>query len=326
MVYVYGLSDVYYDSYYLNGIKELFGSYTFNTSKFPKLNQNVFAVIIEQKGVDFKFIIDSRDANTFIEFELEWCNVYGKVNYNIETIPEKFKSKILPIGPSFAIKNWNLLQTFYFFCTNYYKFYDQIADKNNYKANFFRQYKRMSINEYRPSKTKENYIFFLSSIWKSEPITNQKRAIFIDVCKSFKTIFFEGGFAPRADGNNLGFNNLTISKRYSLKQYLANTKHSVLVFNTPAVQSCHGWKLAEFLALGKAIISTTHLNELPEKLNHNEHLLYNDCDENLKSTIQSLLDDNELKLKLEKNARQYFERNLAPKVIIEKLISNFLII
>jgi len=324
MVYVYGLSDVYYDSFYLSGIKKLFGGYTFNTSKFPKLNQNVFAVIVEQKEVSYKFIIDSRDANTFIDFELEWCDVYGKVNYNVETIPEKFRSKIRSIGPSFAIRNWNLLQTFYFGFTNYYKFYDQIPDKNNYKANFFRQYKRRSLDEYKPSTTKENYIFFSSSIWKSEPITNQKRAIFVNACKSFSTIFFEGGFAPRADGNNYEFINLTISKRYSMKQYLSNTKRSALVFNTPAVQAYHGWKLAEFLALGKAIISTKHLNELPEKLNHKEHLLYNDCDENLKSTIQSLLDDKELKFKLERNARLYFERNLAPKVVIEKLISNIL--
>ena len=44
--------------------------------------------------------------------------------------------------------------------------------------------------------------------------------------------------------------------RLSMDEYIKKTKESVLVFNTPSVCECHGWKLAEYLCMGKAIIST----------------------------------------------------------------------
>ena len=89
---------------------------------------------------------------------------------------------------------------------------------------------------------------------------------------STKNSIFEGGFAPGKDDISDRFNKLTINLKYSGYEYLSNTKRSLVVFNTPAVQSCFGWKLGEYLALGKAIISTPLTNTLPSPLVHRKHI------------------------------------------------------
>ena len=82
------------------------------------------------------------------------------------------------------------------------------------------------------------------------------------------------------NGDNLGFDEFIINSRVSLREYIKKIKDSLVVFNTPAVLHCHGWKLAEYLALGKVIISTPISRELPEVLIDRRHLLITDGTQN----------------------------------------------
>ena len=43
-----------------------------------------------------------------------------------------------------------------------------------------------------------------------------------------------------------------------MNEWISKTKQSAIVFNTPAFWSCHGWKLGEYLAMGKCIISVRY--------------------------------------------------------------------
>lgn len=321
-IYIYALCNIYYDSFYIKGFEELFSGYSFNTDKFPKFRQGTFAVLIEDNNANIKLIIDSRDTNEYNEEELNWCDVYGKVNYNLANIPEKYKGKIIPIGPSFGIKIWNLPITIIKSIKNYFKFKKHISNKREFFANYWRQYKRLPLESYRQSKpTLSKYVFFTGSIWKKEPLTNKARAAFIDACKNNSEIVFEGGFAPRKDGENLEFKNLVTKKRYPLKFYLKKNKLSAMVFNTPAVLDCHGWKLAEFLALGKAIITTNHYNQLPAQLENNIHAIYVNSNTEIKDKINLILTDENLKTSLEKNSKKYFDEYLSPKVVIKRILS-----
>ncbi|MBB4803634.1 glycosyltransferase involved in cell wall biosynthesis [Flavobacterium nitrogenifigens] len=320
-IYIYGLCDVHYDAYYIEGIKKVYGNYRFNTSKFPELRQGAFAFIIENDQYSKKIIIDSTDKPD-IELELlEWCDIYGKINYNQNYIPSGSPEKIIPIGPSFGIKIWSLFVTFYYMLFNFIKFRKAISNKREFLANYWRQYKRFPLKDYKPLKSSNNQVFFMNSIWKEEKNTNNYRALFIKTCKKFKEINFEGGFAARANGDNLGYDSLVYSQIIPLKIYLKKIKNSMVVFNTPAVLSCHGWKLGEFLALGKAIISTDHYNMMPEPLNNNEHLIYANNAEAIREAIQKVMSNVQFKNKLELQARAYFDEYLAPHSVIEKLTS-----
>jgi hypothetical protein len=110
-VFIYGLCDVFYDSFYIQGISEVCKNYSFNISKFPDFRQRTFAAIVEYNNIQKKIIIDSNDGSFYDEKALEWCDVYGKVNYNFKDILCEKNSKIIAIGPSFGIKIWNFFQT-----------------------------------------------------------------------------------------------------------------------------------------------------------------------------------------------------------------------
>src|SRR5262249_47673698 len=104
-------------------------------------------------------------------------------------------------------------------------------------------------------------------------------------------------------------------------EYLAKTRSSALVFNTPAVWSCHGWKLGEFLALGKAIISTPLVRELPAPLVHGCHIHYVDGSlDSIRAAIQLLLNDHDYRKHLERNAYDYYSSFLSPKRVVERLL------
>ena len=321
-IYIYGLCDVFYDAYYILGLKEIFGDFEFNILKFPKFKQATFAVIIENENGIKKIIIDSLDSPKIDLVWLDWCDVYGKVNYNQETIPVSNQKKIIAIGPSFGIKIWNLLETSFYLISNYGRFKTAISHKREFVANYWRQYKRFRLKKYRSGESSKKEVFFISSIWKKEKETNTNRALFIEACQNNSNVIFEGGFAARVNGDNLGFDNFVYSKKIPLEVYIQKIKKSAIVFNTPAVLSCHGWKLAEFLALGKAIITTSHFNKLPSNLKNYQQVIYANNREDIAKVIDELMTDFNLRRKLELESRRYFETYLAPKVVIQKLVDN----
>lgn len=321
-VYVYGLCNVFYDAYYILGLKEVYGDFEFNISKFPSFKQGTFAVLIEGTDTKKKIIIDSRDSNEIDAVCLEWCDTYGKINYNEEKIFGSNQDKIIALGPSFGVKIWNLFSTLFYLFLNFYRFISTISNKRDFIANYWRQYKRFRLNVYTPCVSSKNEVFFISSIWKREAETNKNRALFIEECKSNSSVVFEGGFAARFNGDNLGYDDLVFSKKIYLGVYIEKVKKSAIVFNTPAVLSCHGWKLAEFLALGKAIITTSHINKLPENLLNYEHVIYANDIKGIKIAVEELISNMNLRCKLESNSRKYFDEYLAPKKVIQKMINN----
>ncbi|OMQ09888.1 hypothetical protein [[Flexibacter] sp. ATCC 35103] len=321
-VYIYGLCDVFYDGYYIQGIKEIYKDFEFNISKFPDFPEETFAFIIEGNNYSKKIIIDSKDSGQIDLISLEWCDVYGKVNYNTNSLPVADHDKIVAIGPSFGIKIWNLFETLYYGTFNFIRFKNSIVNKRGFAANYWRQYKRFRLKKYHLTQSSSNEVFFLNSIWKKENETNNNRALFIETCKNNKNIDFEGGFVSRTNGDNLGFDALIYSQIIPLKTYLKKLKNSAFVFNTPAVLSCHGWKLAEFLALGKAIISTSHYNKLPADLINEKHLLYAESKDEINKAIEKLTTDISFKRKLEFESRNYFETYLVPQKVIKRLLEN----
>ena len=321
MVYIYALCNVYYDSFYLKGVKDVFSTYKFNSDRFPKFRQGTFAVLITDNSLNLKLIIDSNDSDEYDKDALKWCDTYGKVNYRDCSQPKEYNNKIKPIGPSFGIKIWSFQKTFFLALYNFCRYRKYITDKREFVANYWRQCNRLPLEYYKNDSSLDKYIFSTESIWQRENQTNNTRARFITACKENSRIDFEGGFAPRDDGENLNFDNLVVSKRYSLKDYLLKLKKSAITFNTPAVLSCHGWKLGDYLALGKAIISTRHINRLPAELEDGLHIEYVDSLDEISEKINLILSNQKIKNGLEKNARIYFETYLTPKVVIENLLN-----
>lgn len=115
---------------------------------------------------------------------------------------------------------------------------------------------------------------------------------------------------------------MIFSKRYTIKSYIKKTKLSEIVFNTPAVLNCHGWKLGEYLAMNKAIISTPLLNELPENLVHGENIHIISNVKELEFAINLLLKDKDYRKLLEAGAKKYYLKYVSPQSVIKNILKN----
>lgn len=321
---IYPGFNIFYYGFYLKGILSLFEicNVRYTTEGFPKFPPYGFAFVYRPKNL--KIYIDAEDWDQYNHEALSWCDIYGKVNINSGTIPYKYSEKITPIAPSFGINIWNYYNTVLQGLHTY--FLTKKGSVNNFRDHinsYWRQLMlRLPLSEYQPELSDPNYIFYVSSIWAPEDECNKHRTIFFNTVMNIKEISFEGGFAPPTRHDVKGLEQYTIDKKYKISEYLLKLKRSAIAFNTPAVWNCHGWKLGEFLALGKAIISRPLLRQIPEPLMHGKHIHFvNGSSDSIKEAIYIICKDDNYRKHLERNARDYFVQNIQPKCTINRLLT-----
>ncbi|MFT3793509.1 hypothetical protein [Flavobacterium sp.] len=318
-VYVDAACDIKYASFYVEGIRRFTGGMPqFTSSYFGQfeLNNHYFPLVVAHQNGLSKIIIDFADGWSIDSKAYEWCDLYAKVN--IDFADADRYEKLFSIGPSFGIRTFSPVGTVFYSIVNFLKAKHRIPNTKTFFANYNSQRLRFSIGHYRNDKKSSNdYVFFASSLWKSEPETNAFRANFIRACQKILGPNFEGGFAPRTRNDVPGYEDLTLSGRIGESEYFDKLRDSMAVFNTPAVLQCHGWKLGEFMALNKAIISTPLARKLPKNLVDGEDFLLTDgTQSDMEHKIRLLLDNPELKVKLERASIAYYNDFVAPEKVI----------
>jgi len=328
---------ILYSSYYIKGLIEIFGkgNVLFSAKPFRELKvqeeshsfDQYFAFIVKSETIKQKIIIDFRDKRSIKQSAYKWCDKYAKINYCKETTPQHFQEKIISIPPGFGIKLWPFHKTAYYALVNLIKSWNRLStDPRTFIRNYINMYHRPAIDDYITKvATNENYVFFISNLWTHTNCienTNPKRYMFIKNCISNPKITFEGGLVASIDNPEYTkYKKHIITKAYNVFEYLHKTKQSILTFNTPAVFDCHGWKLGEFIAMGKAIISSSLTNELPSALDDGVHLCIANSDSEIYDAIEKIRSDNSFREKLEANAKKYYNEFSSPSAVI-KLILN----
>lgn len=105
-----------------------------------------------------------------------------------------------------------------------------------------------------------------------------------------------------------------------MTEWMKKTKRSVLVFNTPAFWDCHGWKLGEYLAMGKCIVSTRLSNDLPAPLEHGKNIHFvENSQEAMKEAVKYIVDHPDYRMKLEQGAKAYWEAYGTPMASLRLL-------
>lgn len=323
-IFVDPISHPWYSSFYIKGLYDIFGKSNvkfdnFYFSSLPRVYLPCFNFVVVDGSSLRKFSIDFNDPRLIQEDFYRWSDVYGKINlYEKLTTKEEYP-KVVSMAPGFGISLWNIIETGYYALSNSYKvppFGRRIKDFIRY---YGREYSRVSYDEYVPNgEVDENYVFSLNTIWEQktdcphDDLVTKRRSIFIKTIKSMPDIEFEGGLVPmnkRYHSNIDKFkDSLYLGGRISAKSWINKTKKSLLVFNTPSGYECHGWKLAEYLALGKAIISTSISNELPSPLIHGQNIHFVDgSEESIREAIDLIVSNREYRKKLEKGAYAYWE-------------------
>lgn len=340
-----------YGSFYLKELKRQYGvqNVCYKISPFRKLPDldNDIRFIIEQNGKQTKYFIHANDSYHIMKEDYEWCNVYGNVNANFAHYPKEKYPKQISLVPSYGISELSMKQTMWlaFRCFlqtwptivrrkawNKYKNCMEINPYYNIKHYFGSSYykiwkNRLPLSRYTNNVVSEDdYIFFLSTLWynngenKNDETVNLRRAHFIRACKSIEGIEYEGGLLGDKSSSNEKFADVLATHGEPFDQWIEKTKRSALVFNTPAFWDCHGWKLGEYLALGKCIVSTKLSNDLPHPLEHGKNIHFvEDTEESMREAVEYILAHPEYRHKLEKGARAYWEKYGTPEASLKLL-------
>lgn len=319
--------DILYKSFYVYGLTELFGEKKIEFSPKPFLdlswrsrNTKSMRFVVSGEGRTRRYVIACNDSYQVDEELYDWCDVYGSVNANYAKTPERFHDKLVSLCPSFGIRVWNLPQTVLLSLRHISASETSVR---KFLGKYKRQWERMTYRDYStscPTEAEENYVFFLSTLWYNDEWNcndmgvNARRANFIRASKALDGVRFEGGLVSQGQGRSSEdlFSDC-LCDGVPMKEWIEKTRRSALVFNTPAFWDCHGWKLGEYLAMGKCIVSTKLSNDLPAPLEHgnNIHFVEN-SQEAMKEAVQYIVDHPDYRAKLEKGARTYWEKYGTP--------------
>jgi hypothetical protein len=338
-VEVHPVFDAFYYSFYLEGIYERFesSSIAFTARSFPDLASDCLAFIVSDRGMPpIKTVIDAYDGSRITnEAALAWCDVYGKVNLVRSLAPSRYAQKCIPIGPSFPVRVWDAFSAWARAASNYRRSVDysakgeSINSLKEHFANYRRQYKyRLPLDRFVPGESRSDYVFYLATLWDQEeaPGTSDARALFIGSCKSYPGLRFEGGLVPKQNVSSETLDKYRpclASMHVSISEWISKMQASAVAFNTPAVFGSLAWKLPEFMALGKAVISTPLVREMPAPLQHGVHVHYvSGSAESIDEALALLLSDNDYRESLGRNAREYYLTNLKPVRVIDRLVSS----
>lgn len=320
--------NVNYAGFYLYGLYAGYGqkNVRFSNKPFKKLENRVscFNFTINDK----KYCIDFGEETDIKATEYAWCDVYGKVNVNFKQTIDTQYDKIVVLPPFFGIKLWGHIDSFIYAWKSMWKTLFQIFPPTHITRYRKQCRYRVPYEDYNKiPNTKEDYIFHISSVWLNEDwhrkdeVFNESNAFFIKACQSIPEIKFDGGLSMSSKEHcKPSLRNFACEGSFSIKEYLEKTNESLLVFNTPFSNGNNGWKLGEYLALGKTIISTPITNELPAPLVHGEHIHFvENNEEAIKEAILLIKNDATYRQKLEKGAKQYWETYGNPIKILDLL-------
>lgn len=310
----------------------------------PELGWNI-RFVIKQDTNEKKYFIQTSDTYIIDEYMYKWCDVYGHVNANFSHYSKNDYPKIVSLVPSFGIDVYGKYKCWLVALETLLRSFNHIVDRTEWDAskgkdvyNFYKNIKhhigrcvkthnsRLKYDDYiSENNSSDNYVFFLSTLWyndaynKNDEGVNKRRADFIRAVKNNSYITFEGGLLAGKLSSNELFKDVITYNGVSMKDWIEKTKKSSFVFNTPAFWNCHGWKLGEYLALGKCIISTPLSNDLPEPLVHGENIHFVDSYDSMCEAIDYIQKNPEYKHKLEQGARDYWNKYGTPLQSLRRL-------
>jgi hypothetical protein len=310
-------------------------SVSFDIKPFKKLRQgpkdfgfdHYMALVIYP--VKQRIVIDYGDKVQCNADALDWADSYFKVNIREGAtdsgLSPEMRRKIKQLPPSFGIRITNSIALFAMFIRNLTKIGCSSGWPVSTRA-FFGGYnwarKRNPLGAYEPGRSRDNYIFHASQLYRNQSGGNQaneSRARFIRACQRLP-INFEGGLI--GNDRDTSWGDVTQDLGYSSEVYLEKTRQSVVAFNTPAAWGCHGWKLGEYFALGKAIVSDQFVNDLPEGMEHGVNIHFLQNINPLEVELASIIKDKQYLSYLELNSRQYFQKYLHPKAVAQRILDN----
>jgi hypothetical protein len=304
----------FYSSYYLLGLNQAFKVKFKMDSNFTQFNNKPILIF----KVDDAIAVIDNDDPTGVQQELyEIASVYFVTNKLLDHDSYK-QPKVKPLYPHYPVNIVPLYcRVFGINLLRYLKLKDVIQQ-------IYILLRRPLYGQYKRSFKKDNFIFFSSNIWKKEPETNYIRAEFIRFCKTDTRIVFKGGFIPRSDGNNYGFDNELNEERYSPKMFSKLSATSKIALNNPAVCGAVSWRLAEYLNQGLFVLSFPFKIELPHNFMHGAEVHFIEKTGQFKPVLDKVVDDSDYHEVIAARGKFYFDSYCTPAAQAKYVVDSIL--
>lgn len=318
--------DILYKSFYIYGLLEMFGAdIQFSNAPFESIPNAIrdgkeMNFVIRNGVSERRYTIACNDSYKIIPELYEWCDLYGSVNANRALTQPSYQDKLVSLCPSFAIR-YNTILPIILNGIQTVPNTTRLSTIKKHIGKYKRLLQRKPYHQYHCRHNKRNnYIFHCSTLWyndewnRNDETVNLTRAHFIRACHNNPYIQFEGGLVSQGSlrSSEKIFQDC-LSKGYGFNEWIHKTHQSAFVFNTPAFWNCHGWKFGEYMAMGKAIISTPISNDLPEPIIPGKHYhLTDNTPDAISESIQYLSTHPDYCAKLEQNIQQYWEQYGTP--------------
>jgi hypothetical protein len=142
----------------------------------------------------------------------------------------------------------------------------------------------------------------------------------MEACRRAPELQFEGGFHAEQGKEVPGFEEYLTGNSFSHRQWIERTQRSVVAFNTPSYAGCNPWRTPEYLAMGKAVISTPLIRPLPTSPTHGVNIHFVDGSvQSIQEALARIRGDASYRQKLEQGARRFYLDCLRPHVFMKRV-------
>lgn len=329
-----------YAWFYLRGMADAAGSVRAASraelrTYFPALSQSTYYSVLpllvntgERNA--FRAIIDFHDSGALEPAALDWADLYAKVNLpeslNVQRL-DGGRPIIVSLGPGFGVGPATPPESQVLDALAGALIHPRVGGINLLRqrvADDLRWVAYPPLGLYTAGESDPNFVYYSATEWYHDTCrstTNPERAAFMRAAANHPSIRFEGGFfAPKRTRTE--FPDLAARNRVSMRDWVRLTSRSAVVFNNPAVHGCLGWKLGQYLALGKAIISLPLGVALPSPLEHGRSCHFVSDSEGIPDAVQRILDDHSYRGQLERGARDYWQRHAHPQRVALRMLEH----
>lgn len=304
----------FYSSYYLLGLSKVAKLKFIRKRNFDKFNNKGF-IIFEVEGKIG--IIDNHDPVGVNQDLYDLCDLYFATNKLLNQKSYN-QEKVRPIFPHYPVNIISLYLSLFGFNLI------QLLKPKDLAREIYVLRSRPSYNQEGNRYKHSNYVFFSGSTWKKEPWANQIRAEFIRACKANPAIQFEGGFIPRSDGNNFGFDNELNQIKYPPKKFSELSAKSLISFNNPAVLGALSWRLAEYFNFSSFVLSFPFHIDLPKTPEDNKEVKFITSSEEYPLILEKVVNDSAYHEKVAKGGKKYFDTYCTPEAQAKYILGSLL--
>jgi len=346
------VSQIYAGLYDLHAIGKIRLKLTFQLSKMPvqRLDDLLWLEVFDVEKKMKRLCFDLRDAGAVIDEEdLPLADAYFKRSYDHELVSRfspELSRKILPFGLNYACRSRRehgfsrlffhnvLLGNFskkpLWACKNVfgYPLKQMCYRLNLLPADAAAQFVAEDF-EVDPVAPSEDRIFFQTHCWSTKEAPNsgpeklrEVNRLRIGVIRLLKKAFgkrFVGGIVPSPYAEQecpdciLPY---TGDKKYCLSMM----QKSLIAVTTSGLHNSIGWKLGEYVAASRCIVTETLRYGIPVPLEENKNILSFESPEECVNACRRILDDPDFAAKMQKSNAEYYAREVKPSSLVYRCL------